>query len=420
MNMPSKQAASCRRATQILLPILFFMIPLSIAVIEILFPFLLITWFLGWVASEEQPRSAWRSRIGGTVFFSLLLYVAICALSIRFSSYPILSVRGLVKKLFQFSLFCLIAADAAQDPHVARRCMKALLASAGLVVLYGLLQQLTILIFQGVQGAAMDPIRGRPLSYDRMMGPYKNPNDLATFLMVVLLMLIPQLLRPPARLKISLWILGISMMACIAWTEAKGAILGLAVGLVFLFFQSGTRNKKLFSTLAGVFAATIVFFIIKENHLWKALTLSDIGSQDRAVMWRTAWRMIRARPILGHGLNTFMANYMAYVAGPTQGPAYAHNCFLQITAETGLLGLTAFLWFLWKLFSSGWRTLKTASKHAGDYEPLLAGVMAGLLAFLVQSAFDTNLYSLRQAVLFWSLSGYAVGLSVSAAQRPES
>ena len=136
-------------------------------------------------------------------------------------------------------------------------------------------------------------------------------------------------------------------------------------------------------------------------------------------MWQTAWRMIQARPIFGHGLNTFMANYMSYVAGPTQGPAYAHNCFLQITAETGVLGLAAFLWFLWTLFSSGWQAIKNPSSQAEVFKPFLAGVLAALIAFLVQSAFDTNLYSLRQAVLFWSLSGLAVGLS-SAAQRPES
>ena len=129
-------------------------------------------------------------------------------------------------------------------------------------------------------------------------------------------------------------------------------------------------------------------------------------------MWNAAWRMIQDKPWLGHGLNTFMANYMKYAVGATQGPAYAHNCFLQITAETGILGIVLFLAFV-----GGWlKIVLRALKHGMEssplpLKPLLAGITAALVAFLVQSAFDTNFYSLRQAVLFWSLNGLSIGIA---------
>ncbi len=419
MNTLPTRASSWRRTAQILLVVLFFVIPFSIAAVEILFFLLLASWLLGWIASKEKPPSIWRSSTGEAILFSLLLYLAVCAWTIPFSSYPKLSLLGLVKKMFQFSLFCVIVADVAQDPPIARNLRRAMLFSAAFVALYCMLQELAVILFIGKQGVALDPIRRIPLFYDRMVGPYSNPNDLATFLMVVVLAVAPLLLNRPIRSSIGLWTFSIVLMVCIAWTESKGAMLGMGIGLMLLFLGS-TRNKGIGLKLAVIFFLTVGFFAVKGGDLLRNLTFSDTASHERSVMWHTAWRMIQMRPILGHGLNTFMANYLTYAVGPTQGPAYAHNCFLQIAAETGLFGLAAFLWFFWKLFSSGWRALKTASGQASAYKPLLAGVMAGLIAFLVQSAFDTNLYSLRQAVLFWSFSGLAVGLSASAAQRQES
>ena len=48
------------------------------------------------------------------------------------------------------------------------------------------------------------------------------------------------------------------------------------------------------------------------------------------------------------------------------------------------------------------------SKKYGNI--LLLGVMAGVLAFLVQSFFDTNLYSLQLVVLFWFMLGLGVSM----------
>lgn len=89
-------------------------------------------------------------------------------------------------------------------------------------------------------------------------------------------------------------------------------------------------------------------------------------------------------------------------------PRYAHNCYLQVAAETGLIGLVAFLTFLGILF---WHLIRRAMRSEAQLAILLPGLIGGLLAFVVQAAVDTNFYSLRQAVLFWVLAGVAVGLS---------
>jgi hypothetical protein len=52
--------------------------------------------------------------------------------------------------------------------------------------------------------------------------------------------------------------------------------------------------------------------------------------------------------------------------------------------------------------------------------PILPGMVAAGIAFLVQSAFDTNFYALRQAALFWTLAGVALGAAVGLLQRSAS
>ena len=123
-------------------------------------------------------------------------------------------------------------------------------------------------------------------------------------------------------------------------------------------------------------------------------------------MWQAAMGMIRDRPILGHGLNTFMANYLTYWVGGEQAPRYAHNCYLQVAAETGLIGLGVFLVLLWQIFAYLLRGLTRLPSQEGL---LLLGMIAGLFAFAVQAGVDTNFYALRQAALFWTLAGLAVG-----------
>ena len=134
-------------------------------------------------------------------------------------------------------------------------------------------------------------------------------------------------------------------------------------------------------------------------------------------MWQSALRMTWDRPILGQGVNTFMANYLHYWVGGQQQPRYAHNCYLQMAAETGLVGLGTFLWLLWSMVGLWRRAMRwMLSQDPPDF--LLMGWTAGLTAFLVQAAVDTNFYSLRQAFLFWTLAGIATGLAARNAAQP--
>ena len=395
----------CRR----LLYLLLFITPFSVAAIEILFPLLLVTWILGWrIGAKKNTPSVWDSAAGRMVLHPLLVYAAICTWSVFFSSDPTLSLIGLIGKTYEYILLFIIACDAVDRPPVARNCIRALLASSLLVGLYGVVQQLS---------GYYDPIRNRPMVYTRMIGPYPNPNDLATLLMVVLTVIVAQILGKPKRLQIGLGLLGIFLGYCFVNTSSKGALLGFIPGLIVLLTLFPLPKGLRIGTTAAIFLIAALVLAHK-GHFLQALSFSDPGSMERRVMWSAAWRMIKDQPIIGLGPNTFMANYLRYATGPNQGPAYAHNCFIQIAAETGIISLIFFLLFLGSLFFAYGQSIKISSNlRRAPLKPILSGLAIALFAFLIQSAFDTNLYALRQATLFWTLAGITFGASQMVAWR---
>jgi O-antigen ligase len=93
--------------------------------------------------------------------------------------------------------------------------------------------------------------------------------------------------------------------------------------------------------------------------------------------------------------------------------APAHNIYFLTVAETGILGLLAFLWLILGVFAEGWRTLKSK-------DPLLAACAAGLLAGLAATLVHGLLgWGWRYDVLhvtFWFLAGCALSLSTLSAR----
>jgi O-antigen ligase len=75
---------------------------------------------------------------------------------------------------------------------------------------------------------------------------------------------------------------------------------------------------------------------------------------------------------------------------------------LQIWAETGIFSLLSFLIFLTLLLGRGIKAFMI------NQNSLVLGLLCGISGFLVHSFFDTHLYSLQLAFLFWSMAGLLV------------
>jgi len=378
--------------------VMLLMLPFAPAAIESMFGVLLFGWLAQRLDPHTRAETLWTGpRLRG-LLMAVVAYLFICGVSIAVSDYPQKSIQGFINKWLEYLLLFGMAADVASRPHVIERCGKVIAWSAALVILEAVSQEF---LGKGL-------FRGHRLTaYGRMTGPYTNPIDLATYLMVAIPLLFSVVLTWRGWRRVAGSALIVGLMMCLGRTAAIGAWMGLCVGLAGMVFASRAMRRLGAVSLIILMVGGVTWFQYV-GRLDRQFLPTDIGPSDRWVMWQAAVGMIKDRPVLGHGLNTFMANYLTYWVGGERQPRYAHNCYLQVAAETGITGLVTFLVLLGVLF---WRLIARVRRLAGHPQILLWGFCVGLLAFITQAAVDTNFYSLRQAALFWVVAGLALGLS---------
>ena len=128
------------------------------------------------------------------------------------------------------------------------------------------------------------------------------------------------------------------------------------------------------------------------------------GSPDvsRATIWQETVEMVRDHPILGAGLGTYYTIYPRYARTEKLfGLDYAHNDYLQIVAEAGMVGGAIAVWFIIVIFSAISRAVQFRDSLSAGLA-LAAG--AGIFAVAVQSLSDTDLQIPSNALLFLVLT----------------
>lgn len=230
---------------------------------------------------------------------------------------------------------------------------------------------------------------------------FNNYNDLASYLIVVLCLVIGLIMRERRRaqsilLYTLLLVAGLSMI----FTFSRGGWVGFLFALV-LFFVLKANSRRVFLYVLGFFISAIVLI---PHALERFLFIFKPGGDaNRFITWQVAWNMIKENPLLGKGLGTFMDYFPHHLCGVMIG--YAHNCYLQIWAEAGIFSLLSFLVFLAILFKN------SVSVFLKKRDPLILGLISGLFGFLVHSFLDTQFYSLQLSVFFWSMAGILVALT---------
>jgi hypothetical protein len=168
----------------------------------------------------------------------------------------------------------------------------------------------------------------------------------------------------------------------------------------------GFRSRRAGLVLALVAAVLALY-------LAPGLIASDENSAaTRFDAWVIMAQIIRISPIWGLGF----ANYYWYTPlFPIRGYAVSfnsHNNYVDIVAQTGLVGLVCFSWFLWRMGRLGWRLreqVPTGFARAyvyGALGGLVGTVVAGLFAdWVLPFFYNIGLQGFRSSVLTWLFLG---------------
>jgi O-antigen ligase len=395
---------------------------------ELVFEFLVIIGLMFWslkIVSQEKIKF-----IHSPLDFLVIAFMAICTFSFLWSDSPFISLKELPLFLAGPLLFFIVVNNV-HDEKQSNRIISTILIMGGLFGIYGILQ------YNGIDFSFWIKNLGR----QKVFGLFGNVNYFAEYLIIPLPIAIALFFANKNKtgkilLSISILAMGGSLIA----TFTRGTYLGLGISLVFMFILFLTiRGKKFIKEYKKIFIfilaliILITFLFVLPNPLNKSGTvISKIkgrisiaqltkGSslKRRIAIWKFTGMIIKDHPLLGSGLGTFKYNSLNYQAKffdqgenrslyPYGIADKAHNEYLQLWAELGIIGLGAFTWIIISFFIYGVKLLK---KTRDNYkEGLIIGLMGGIIAVLVEGLFGFPLHQPATIVLFWvSLALIGVG-----------
>lgn len=133
---------------------------------------------------------------------------------------------------------------------------------------------------------------------------------------------------------------------------------------------------------------------------------TEIGSDIRFAIYRDSLHMFTKRPLLGWGVGTFADVYPQFRSFySNQLVNRAHNDYLGLLTETGILGFGIGIWFLFAALRPAVRKARAWSDDVNGAVALAA--LLGISGILVHSFVDSNLQIPANAMLFYVLCSVA-------------
>ena len=186
---------------------------------------------------------------------------------------------------------------------------------------------------------------------------------------------------------------------------ALASLIAIVVFTVVLVrYKKGTRT----ALGVGAFAVVLVGLLVWLGGTQLTQRVSSISTEARSEISggmrlsidRDAFRMFRAKPMLGWGLRTFPVVYPQYRSFYTNFFVNeAHNDYLQLLAEMGLPGFGVMVWFLIVLYRTALGKIRNWPSEVSGAVTLAC--MLGCTGILVHSLLDFNLQIPANAALFY-------------------
>ncbi|MGA9996847.1 MAG: O-antigen ligase family protein [Pyrinomonadaceae bacterium] len=337
--------------------------------------------------------------------------------SISFDPYSTRLVLVQIASLFVYFAATLVFTD---SPRRLRTLVRTITIFGFLLAIFGLTQSF------------VSPTRVyglKELQQSTAFGPFINRHHFAGYMELALALplglLFSGAIEKDKRL---LYIFAVALMAvALVMTQSRGGIISLVAELVFLAVLTGfgragnvaEHGREKVSRVrrglmrAGLALALIValFFGVLMLGGEDALTrfVGTVNTDDpttgRAHFWSVALQIIHEHPLLGAGLGAFGVIYTRF---DTRNGIFrleqAHNDYLQVLADAGIVGALLGVFFIFALFRMGFARRRSEDPFRRG---VATGALAGCLAVLVHSFFDFTLHTTSNALLFLVLAALA-------------
>lgn len=372
------------------------------------------------------------------IFFyaSFLIYflvnVASSLVAINFSeSY------NLLKNLLAYFFITVWITVRATDEDFSRRLLSIITFTVSVVAIYGLIQYI------GYDFLSLE-VKHSPVS---TLG---NVNFVAQFYLASLpFVVIAVFITRNVRTRYVFF--GVTILALIhlLLTYSRGGYVGIFCGILLgLSLYSRTRwstisnflqdlnhwlkTTNFWITIAGITLVTSTFLYLDQGRLIGQIASIFHEQQEsnryRLLTWKSTLNMVADYPVLGVGVGNFrfiISHYKTPALWELQDPTgrmrqlRTHNDYLNILAESGVLGFLSFVILIGFVLFKGLKmdlNLQNTHQNMNLWFWLHLGGLMAMVATLTQSMFDFNLYNVHSALYFWM----AVAITIATTFFPES
>jgi O-antigen ligase len=373
--------------------------PWSIFVLETGATLLALLWLAKqWI--DGTIRIRWNPLFLPMAAFALLILVQIV---FRITAYPHDTVSGALLYC-AYGVLCFLAAQTLLRHAQARKLAMILCIYGAAVAAFALLQ--------GVSPNGKIYWLRQPRLGGWVYGPYVNHNHYAG--LMELLVPIPLVLSlthlTHSKERWGAAVAAAVMAGTIFLSGSRGGMLALAAQLIVLAAVLVKQRRGWRTALAlGLFLVIVVGLMAWVGGAELAQRLAtvesvhhDISGSMRLQINRDGLHMFLRRPLLGWGLGTFPVVYPQFRRFYTNFFVnQAHDDFLQLLVEMGVLGFATMIWFLLLVYRKAFRKI---GNWMGDLSGAASlACVLGVTGILVHSFVDFNLQIPANAALFYVL-----------------
>lgn len=268
--------------------------------------------------------------------------------------------------------------------------------------------------FAGITAASVYAVYQGLSGMSRANAFYGHPMTLGGWLCIFLPLLLIEFFERKLLGKYY-WMAGIAFCICSAglvFNATRGAWLAVTVVCAVLLLYYMFKSKRNLA-ISIIFIALISTVLLNNPKFMHRLdTIDDFNkyqsNTERILIWQSAWNMFKDHPVLGVGLGQYTENYQQkYISPYAKEPnlTHAHNNFMQMLAENGIVGFAGFLiMFGYIIFKNLIAWFKGRNVYA-------LMIVSTTVCLLLQGFTEYNVGNSAVIKMYWLVLGLLVVLS---------
>jgi O-antigen ligase len=206
--------------------------------------------------------------------------------------------------------------------------------------------------------------------------------------------------------------LSISVLSTVTliFNATRGAWIAVVVTiLLYALIIAKTSRRSLIIALTVLVVFGLIAITVPETQA-RVRSIGDMNFQsnsERLLLWESAGKMFYDHPLVGIGFGQFKELYQSqYISPLAKEPnlPHAHNNFMQFLAETGIVGLTGFIYLFWTVLRKSY-TLYAAKLG----EDIFLAIFLSTIGLLVQGMTEYDFGDIQVMHTYWLIVALGYG-----------